>query len=290
VRREPLRRRTARKTVIPSILKRYTSYTIAVLILAFDTSGFAGSAALLDGPQVLAEESLDRERRSAQTLAPAIARLLAERRIQASQIGLVATTIGPGSFTGLRVGVTTAKTFAYAAKAEVLGLSTLEVIAHQAPAELLVAGSVEIHAVLDAQRKELFVGRFRRCAAPKRASGFTPEAYHAAAELNASGINPEARELDRVAADHILAAEAWLQSLPAGAIVTGTGLDKLVDRLPENVTVLPPPLREPQAATVGRLAWRDYQLGRRDDLWKLAPVYLRPSYAEEKARKGEQEA
>jgi len=228
-----------------------------VLILAFDTSGFAGSAALLDGPVLLAEETLDREQRSAQTLAPAIARLLAGQRIQASQIGLVATTVGPGSFTGLRVGVTTAKTLAYAAKAEVIGLSTLEVIAHQSPPELLAAGPREIHAVLDAQRKELFVGRFR-----------CPD---------------DAGNIARLESDRIIAADAWRQSLPAGAIVTGTGIDKLLDRLPAGITVVPPALREPQAATVGRLAWRDYERGRRDDLWKLAPTYLRPSYAEEKA-------
>jgi tRNA threonylcarbamoyladenosine biosynthesis protein TsaB len=236
-----------------------------VLILAFDTSGFAGSAALLDGPQVLAEETLDEQRRSAQTLAPAIARLLAGQRIQATRIDLVATTVGPGSFTGLRVGVTTAKAFAYAAKADVVGLSTLEVLAHQVPPELFISGPCEIHAVVDAQRKELFLGRFQ----------------HA----GGSGSS-----ITRLEPDRIVAAEAWLQSLPAGAIVTGTGLDKLLDRLPAGATIVPPSLREPQAATVGRLAWRDYQLGRRDELWKLAPIYLRPSYAEEKAKKGEREA
>jgi tRNA threonylcarbamoyladenosine biosynthesis protein TsaB len=183
---------------------------------------------------------------------------MAGRGIGASAIDLVATTSGPGSFTGLRVGVTTAKTFAYAAGAELIGLSTLEVLAAQVPAEMLAGGAAEIHAVLDAQRKELFLGRFHRVADS---------------------------ELSRQEPDHIFAAEAWLQSLRSGTIVTGPGLTKLMDRLPASVAVVPSPLRQPQAATVGRLALRDYQRGRRDDLWKLAPVYLRPSYAEEKAGK-----
>jgi len=229
-----------------------------VLILAFDTSGFAGSAALLDGPDLLAEIVLDPARRSAQTLAPAIAQLLADQRILGKDIGLVATTVGPGSFTGLRVGVTTAKTFAYAAGAEVIGLSTLEVLAAQVPRELLVAGPNEVHAVLDAQRKELFVGRFQGAAGS---------------------------EVNRLEPDRIIAADIWLQSLPAGAIVTGPGFIKFIDRLRADIVVIPPALREPRAATVGRLAWREYQRGRRDDVWKLAPVYLRPSYAEEKAIK-----
>jgi tRNA threonylcarbamoyladenosine biosynthesis protein TsaB len=227
-----------------------------VLILALDTSGYAGSVALLDGPMVLAEEKLDPARRSAQTLAPAIAELLAGQRIGASDIGLVATTVGPGSFTGLRVGVTTAKTFAYAAEADVIGLSTLEVLAEQAPPELAAGELREIHAVLDAQRKELFLGRFQ--------GAFVSE-------------------IRRLEPDRIITAEVWLQSLLAGTIVTGSGIDKLADRLPAGVLAVSPPLREPLAGTVGRLAWIEYQRGRRDDLWKLAPVYLRPSYAEEKA-------
>jgi tRNA threonylcarbamoyladenosine biosynthesis protein TsaB len=226
-----------------------------VLILAFDTSGFAGSVALLDGPAVLAERLLDPARRSAQTLAPAVAEVLREQGVQPKQVGLVATTIGPGSFTGLRVGVTTAKTWAYATGGAVIGLSTLAVIAEQVPAELRVTAS-GVHAVLDAQRKELFVGRFR-----------------------ADG--------QRLADDAIVPADRWLQDLSSSAtsiIVTGSGLSKLLDRMPPGVIAMSPENWEPRAATVGRLAWRDYERGRRDDLWRLAPLYLRPSYAEEKHR------
>jgi tRNA threonylcarbamoyladenosine biosynthesis protein TsaB len=228
-----------------------------VLILAFDTSGFAGSVALLDGPRLLAETTLDAQRRSAQTLAPAIAGLLKSQQIEPGQISLVATTIGPGSFTGLRVGVTSAKTFAYAVGANVIGVSTLEAIAHGVPGELLSGGAGEIHAVLDAQRKELFVGRFRS----------------------------KAGAVIRLESDRIVAAETWLAGLPAGTVVTGSGLARVADRLPCGIVVVTPEFREVKASCVGQLAWRDYNAGRRDNLWKLAPVYLRPSYAEEKAAK-----
>ena len=171
--------------------------------------------------------------------------------IQPKQIGLVATTTGPGSFTGLRVGVTTAKTWAYATGAAVLGLSTLEVISRQTP-DSMRSLSAEIHAVLDAQRKELFLGRFR------------------------------ANDGQRLAPDTIVSADSWLAALAAGTIVTGSGLSKLVDRLPATVSLVPQSHWEPQAATIGQLAWQEHQRGRQDDLWKLAPVYLRPSYAEEK--------
>jgi tRNA threonylcarbamoyladenosine biosynthesis protein TsaB len=225
-----------------------------VLILAFETSGMGGSVALLQGEQVLSQCALAEGRRSGQWLAPAIDEALRSAGRQPREVRLVAVTTGPGSFTGLRVGVTTAKTFAYAAGSDVIGLNTLDVIAAQVPAAQLRQGA-ELHVVMDAQRKELFVARY--------------------------GIEG-ADEPIRVA-DAIVPAQHWLDSLRPGTIVTGPGLAKLQSQLPAGVTLVDPALREPQAATVGRLAWRANQSGRRDDLWKLAPQYLRPSYAEEKA-------
>ena len=208
---------------------------------------------------MLAERRLDPQLRTAQMLVPAIAEVLALAGVHPSDVRLVATTIGPGSFTGLRVGVTAAKTFAYAVGSEVLGVSTLEAIAHQCGP---LTSGVEVQPVLDAQRQELFVARF---------------------QSQAPLAGEELPQLVRLSADGIVAAETWLKSLPGGTIVIGPGLSKLVDRLPPAVISAPSSQWGPQAHTVGRLAWRDYQAGRRDDLWKLAPLYLRPSYAEEKA-------
>ncbi len=224
-----------------------------MLILALETSSQAGSVALLDGDNVLSQRVLATEQRSAQTLIPAVAAVLADAGRRTGDVNLVAVTIGPGSFTGLRVGVTAAKTFAYATGCQCLGVDTLEVIAEQAIPGCAAAG--ELHAVLDAQRKELFLARFRR----------------------------EVGGLVRLDENRIVPVERWLATLAAGTVVTGAGINRLIDRLPAGVVAVELQLREPQAATVGRLAWRDHQAGRRDDLWKLTPKYLRPSAAEEKA-------
>ena len=101
-------------------------------ILALETSDKTGSVAAMADGNLLAELMLDRTQRSAQSLAPAMQRLLIEVGWQPSNVQLVAVSIGPGSFTGLRVGVTAAKVFAYAAGAEVLGISTLDAIAANA--------------------------------------------------------------------------------------------------------------------------------------------------------------
>jgi tRNA threonylcarbamoyladenosine biosynthesis protein TsaB len=125
----------------------------------------------------------------------------------------------------------------------------------------------EIHAVIDSQRKELFLARYQ--------------------------VGPDGPV--RLTPDTIIAAQTWLDSLAPGTIVTGPALEKLTSRLPPGIIAIPAPLREPQATTAGQLAWREYQRGRRDDMWKLAPMYLRPSYAEESRwptpdKKGEREA
>ena len=162
------------------------------------------------------------------------------------------------------MGVTTAKTFAYAVGAEVIGVSTLEAIAHGLPEEWLAGQSREVHAVLDAQRKELFVGKFL--------------------SEPGDGLDGGLPRLTRIESDRIVTAEQWLAALQPGTIVTGPGIARLEGQLPTGVVAAEVAFREPRAAIVGRLAWRDCQAGRRDDLWKLSPVYLRPSYAEEKAK------
>ncbi|MEX2177014.1 MAG: tRNA (adenosine(37)-N6)-threonylcarbamoyltransferase complex dimerization subunit type 1 TsaB [Pirellulaceae bacterium] len=224
-----------------------------MLTLALETSAAGGSIALLQGDALLAGEGLPADRRSASALAPAVAAMLQKLGIQPADIGLVATTIGPGSFTGLRVGVTTAKALAYAIGCDAIGLDTLDVIAWQAP-RTADSGS-ELHALLDAQRKELFLARYR-C-------------------IEGGPV--------RVGENQIISAEQWLASLAPGTIVTGPGLSKIEQRLPHDVTAVEPAHRPPQAETVARLALAAHARGRRDDVWKLAPAYLRASAAEEKA-------
>ena len=83
-------------------------------------------------------------------------------------------------------------------------------------------------------------------------------------------------------ADQIVPVASWLERLRGGVIVTGTGLTKIEQQLPVGTVAAPREWWEPRAGVVGKIAWREYEAGRREDLWKLAPVYLRPSYAEEK--------
>lgn len=220
-------------------------------ILALETSGRDATLAALDGragaaAQPLAELAVVGPERTAQFLAPRTEELLRQVGWQPRDIELVAVAVGPGSFTGLRIGVTTAKTLAYAVGARVIGVNTLAAIAAQAPAD-----AAPLWVVMDAQRQELFAAKF-----------------DAARNL---AVAPE-----------ILTQPAWQNLLQAGDHVTGPGLRRLRIDLPNGVHTVPHDAWQPMASTVGQLAWQDYQAGRRDDLWQLVPLYYRQSAAEEK--------
>lgn len=199
---------------------------------------------------MLLERALDERRRSAQTLSPTMRDVLAEAGWQPRDIDVVAVTLGPGSFTGLRIGVTTAKAFAYAARCAVVGVNTLEVLARamNQPVE-------DLWAVVDAYRGQLFAGRFK---CHQRQATWRGEA-------------------------ELLDEQEWLDRLTSDCTVTGPALEKLVARLPTTVAVAERALWTPQAAIVGLLGGERHTAGQHDDLWTLAPLYMRRSAAEEKA-------
>jgi tRNA threonylcarbamoyladenosine biosynthesis protein TsaB len=221
-------------------------------ILALETSSTAGSVAALEGEQLCAEQAFPSGQRTAQSFAPTMQALLAQVGWRPRDVQLIAVTRGPGSFTGLRVGVTAAKTLAYAVGAQVIGVDTLRVIACQVP-----SGVGAGQAVLDAQRGQLFAARFQR-----------------------TGLPPA--EECQVERGSLVDIDAWLAALAPGDCVAGPGLDRVRGRVPAGVVLLPPESGLPRAATVGRVGYLAYRAGSRDDLWSLQPDYYRKSAAEEK--------
>jgi tRNA threonylcarbamoyladenosine biosynthesis protein TsaB len=219
-------------------------------ILAIETVAAAGSIALLNDDRVVEELDLDTARRSAQTLAPGIAELLKQASWRPADVELVAVAIGPGSFTGLRIGITTAKAFAYAVGCQVVGVNSLLAIASQASRELQT-----ISAAIDAQRGELFVADFTRL--------------------------PDGT-LTGVETTHIVPAVEWLASLPSGVAVTGSGLQGHLGALPAGAILVEAALWSPTAAIVGQLGHRLVSAGRGVSPFELVPQYFRRTAAEEK--------
>ncbi|MEY4565946.1 MAG: tRNA threonylcarbamoyladenosine biosynthesis protein TsaB [Planctomycetota bacterium] len=98
--------------------------------LAMETIGLAGSVALFQGGELVERVSLATESGSARNLMPAIDGLLGGQKLRARQLEMVSLAHGPGSFTGLRVGVSTAKAFGFALRVPVVAVDTLEVLVH----------------------------------------------------------------------------------------------------------------------------------------------------------------
>jgi tRNA threonylcarbamoyladenosine biosynthesis protein TsaB len=226
-----------------------------VHILALETSGRSGSLALFESDErageltLRSESHLPEDQRTAKCLAPALKRVLADAGRPPASLGLIAVTVGPGSFTGLRIGVTTAKTLAYTTGAKLVGISTLAVLAHQ-------GGRPESRtwSVLDAQRDELFA-----------------QVYAVSDDL---ALAPDEASICRV--------DEWLAKLQPGDAVVGPILTRLHNRLPSELVTFDPIFWEPTARAVGELGWRRFLAGHLDDPFQLIPRYHRRSAAEEK--------
>jgi len=216
--------------------------------LALETAALDGSVALArvttDEYELLACERLPRDRRSAQSLAPGIDRLLRTHDVAPRDLAAVAVAVGPGSFTGLRVGVVTVKTIAYATGAAPIGVDTLDALAAEAAPP---RGDERLWAVLDAQRRELFVAPFTW--------------------LEGAWRREDANR--RVARDEF------------SRSVSGRG--RVEGPVAETLGLARRAARVPSAAGVLLVARRRWLAGEPDNALSLAPRYHRPSAAEEKA-------
>jgi len=219
-------------------------------ILALETSGVACSVTTLEDGKLPKITRNPSGQRSAQALAPAIDRALRDASWRPDDIEVVAVTSGPGSFTGLRIGVTTAKAIAYATKAKITGVDTLAVIANQQtePCEHLTV-------ILDAYRGQLFIAEF---------------------------CIPDTHTARRISDTRILDIDEVINNIPTDSLLTGPGLSRIRDRLPTGIRLAAESNSQPQAIAVAKLGKEKYANGQFDDLWNLAPRYFRRSAAEEK--------
>lgn len=219
-------------------------------LLAMETSGRTGLVALEapDGTERFRTTPADS--RHGRHLVPTIQDLLAESDLRVSALEALAVGVGPGSFTGLRIGVTAAKLLAHLAGCPLVAMDSLEVLAGSAPA---TARTVAV--VVDAQRGELFVAGFHRGAT--------------GAELVSAA--PTAR----------VESAPWLAALEQGTWVIVA--EPLRSRLawPTGVELAPASAAEPAPGPLLRTARAALDRGDPVDLARLEPHYLRRSAAEE---------
>jgi tRNA threonylcarbamoyladenosine biosynthesis protein TsaB len=130
---------------------------VVVIILGIETATQQVGCALGGVEGVLASFQSSRDRRHAETLAPAIEFLARQARVELKEISVVAVDIGPGLFTGLRVGIATAKAMAQALRVPMIGLSSLDLLAFP-----LRHCNRLVVPVIDARRGEVFTAGYRQ--------------------------------------------------------------------------------------------------------------------------------
>lgn len=139
-----------------------------VLILAIDTSAIASAALLTGEGETLASFATADTRSHAEVLAPGIQDLLQQTGVSGTQIDALVVGVGPGPFTGLRSGIATARTLAFAWNKPLHGVMSLDAIALDAALDAWRAGVDEFVVATDARRKEVYWAHYR-------STGGTPE-------------------------------------------------------------------------------------------------------------------
>ena len=224
-------------------------------ILSIDTSSQVSSVAVLSAERVAAEISMQGALTHSETLMPHIETALRMARVEKSELEGIAVSIGPGSFTGLRIGLASAKMMAYALHIPLIAVPTLEALAHHCICE-----GVRLVCMMDAQKGSAYVQEF------------TWRADGDALKLQ------EDRPLVILPLTEVVAA---LKGTARPVVLLGDAMQKKTTlALPANVRLAPIHARMPRAACVGLAALTRLARGEMDDPVTAAPLYLRRSEAE----------
>ena len=220
-------------------------------VLGIETSTLQGGVALVDGHRVVCERTLSVQVTHSERLLPAIDAVLADAGTTLERLDGLAVSIGPGSFTGLRIGVSTVKGLAYATGLPVIGVPTL-----MAMAWLLPAAQYPICPLLDARKQEVYAALFRHTDAG----------------------------LVQVWDDRAISPERLCPLIDEPTLFVGDGVGAYADlwraRLGDRMLQPPVFAREPRPAIIAALGRERLERGERDDAERLVPRYLRPSEAE----------
>lgn len=235
-----------------------------MLVLGIDTATLVCSVGLSQKGKTVGEYTLNIKKTHSQRLLPLIHQLLEATGFQARDIQGIAVACGPGSFTGIRIGIATAKGLAQALEVPLVGIPTLDIIAAQ-----FLHTDYLVCPILDARRQQVYTAFYRNCDhAPRRISEYMALSLDSLAEL----LRPYPQQ---------------------GFLFPGDALhfyeDILRERLGDRLLALPEPYRLNRGSLAAFLGHERLSLGADSELYSLTPLYVRQPEAElkweEKQRK-----
>lgn len=234
--------------------------------LAIETSQRDGSLALMHESELVRTIDLPVDQRTTATFAPALQTLLNEIPPLVPKLALVSVSVGPGSFTGLRIGVTAAKTLCFASGCDLVAIDSLAVICQH--------------------ERERLKQRLGPDASPPGKIAVCTNAYRKQVFIRSEPYRVDHAQQSQPS--QIENSEMWDQILqaPPDAYCVRRGRELSNDcNDPGHRTHDGWP--RPHATVLGQMAWQLHQAGQRDDFWTLQPRYLRASAAEENVGRSE---
>lgn len=234
-----------------------------MLIFSIDTCSMSSSASVLGDERMIAQFSVNHKKTHSERIMPQIGNMLEAADISIDDIDAFAAAVGPGSFTGVRIGVATAKALAQARNKPCIAVSALEALATG-----VVTFDGIISPILDARRNQVYNALFE-C---------------------------DGKELKRLTSDRALPLEeliAELKSTDKNIIFTGDGVpvfkDLIKEALGDKAFFAPLPLMFNQAANVALVAQEKLKKGETVTYEKLVPEYVRLSQAEQEKLRREKD-
>lgn len=226
-------------------------------VLALDTTSRALSAAVVEDHHVRAERIGDTTRSHAERLPGALFEVMADAKIELAGIDVFAVAAGPGSFTGLRIGIATMQGLAFVTGKRIVAVSALDALAHAA-AHDAVEGTL-VAAWIDAHRRDVFAALYRVGAAPPFSRGRI-------VAVDAASVGDPAAVLAqwKTVPDVLIGSGAWQY------------LDAIAARAPGARVLDAPPL----AGVLGRVAVDCARAGETVDPAGVQPIYVRRPDAE----------
>lgn len=220
-------------------------------VLGIDTSTSCGSIGLVDEGKVISEYLLDCPETHSERLLKGIDFVLKDARLSVDDIDGWVVSLGPGSFTGLRIGISTVKGLALATQRPVAGVSTLDVLAFQvSPTPYLICP------IIDAKKGEVYTAFYRY----------------------------EENSLKRISTYKVLKPEELVHQINEKTLLVGNGIRNygqyFQSVLPSLVIYPPIPLHLPHGSILTLLGFECLRNGESLDLASFAPLYIRPSDAE----------
>lgn len=265
-------------------------------LLALETTETKGSVVLCVDGEIKDLRQLRDDQRSAQSLAPAIKGILDDHHWSSTDVNVVAVSTGPGSFTGLRIGITTAKMLAWAWNTKIVGVDSLDAIVETyalAERDRFRNAPVVLSVGMDAQRGDAAVRdylllpdasraipqqkRFQIVSIKKWLGVSCDSPYEVQGE---EPVAPKLGSGDSSALSRILSNMTYSSVWFAGPALRRV---KDVDIKYPNLQYIPCGEGVPNASGVALSAWRRVKDGSFDDVWGILPVYSRRAAAEEKA-------